>query len=102
MSNAEHLFIDKLTMLRISANPYMYGSDGLFDILFCKKDGTLCQLKGVARFVKNATPRKLKTTRLATNYNKTETILFSDPQRKYHKTVPISAILKFNNRWLTH
>lgn len=98
----QDLFIDRLTMLRISANADMFGSDGVFDITFCRKDGTICELKGVSRFVKNKTERKSQATRLGTNYNKTETILFSEPSRKYHKTVPISAILKFNNLWVKH
>lgn len=98
----QHLFIDRLTMLRMTANADVYGGDGLFDIMFCRKDGTICELKQVGRFIKNGQPKKTVGTRLGTNYNKTETILVHEKDRKYHRTVPISAILKYNHLWISH
>jgi hypothetical protein len=49
------------------------------------------------------TGRKSKTgEKSKVNYNKTETILLYNVISKKYITVPISAILKFNNSWIKH
>lgn len=101
-------FIDIGTALTLTAQKELAGQTNYFKIEFVRKDGSRKIIKKARRFVKGVyqhlpTPQKKSNV----NYNEKELLLIFeqkglDPEIGEFVNVPISAIVKFNDRWITH
>jgi len=101
-------FVDIGTALQITAQKELAGEPNYFTIEFVKKDGFRKIVKNARRFVKGVNQGfGVSEKKSNINYNSKELIMVFeqkglDPEIGQFINIPISAIVKFNSRWIKH